>query len=154
MNDVTNGSLSARFDASSTRSSPVATPVSSTPSASLPSPASEVAKVEVGDEGELSFEEAVKRREQKELEQATLMCSLENKDACVSELSFFFPFLFASFSFFPQCSVELMILLPFSVLGLMSLHVSLLVHCDVIGFARLFSFFSFRSFLFGFAFYL
>ncbi|SCV74501.1 BQ2448_7530 [Microbotryum intermedium] len=34
-------------------------------------------------EGEISYEEAIRRREAKELEQAKLMCSLENKEACV-----------------------------------------------------------------------
>ena len=31
----------------------------------------------------MTYEEAVKRREANELEQAKLMCSLENKEACV-----------------------------------------------------------------------
>ena len=35
------------------------------------------------EEGEMTYEEAVKRREERELEQAKLMCSLENKEACV-----------------------------------------------------------------------
>lgn len=92
-----NGSLSARFDSSSTRSSPISTPVSEIETPTL-APVEVVASVETvasvdvegedAEEGEISFEEAVKRREARELEQATLMCSLENKDACVSKSSF------------------------------------------------------------------
>ena len=32
---------------------------------------------------DISYEEAIRRREQKELEAAKLMCSLENKEACL-----------------------------------------------------------------------
>jgi hypothetical protein len=87
-----NGSLSARFDSSSTRSSSAAPSpiIPSTPIKAVASADKEVevvveAEVEGEEGGEeiISFEEAVKRREAKELEQATLMCSLENKDACV-----------------------------------------------------------------------
>ena len=36
----------------------------------------------------MTYEQAIAHREQKELEQAQLLCSLENKDACVSKYSF------------------------------------------------------------------
>lgn len=35
------------------------------------------------DSEDISYEEAVRRREQRELEEAKLLCSLENKEACV-----------------------------------------------------------------------
>lgn len=35
------------------------------------------------EEGEITFEEAQRRREQREYEEAKLMCSLENKEACL-----------------------------------------------------------------------
>lgn len=35
----------------------------------------------------MTYEEAVKRREERELEQAKLMCSLENKEACKLSLT-------------------------------------------------------------------
>lgn len=34
---------------------------------------------------DVSYEEAIRRREAKELEDAKLLCSLENKEACLSE---------------------------------------------------------------------
>ncbi|GAA5982545.1 hypothetical protein JCM10908_006694 [Rhodotorula pacifica] len=52
--------------------SPVSEPIS-TSSASVPN----------GESDEISYEEAVRRREQRELEEAKLLCSLENKEACV-----------------------------------------------------------------------
>ncbi|GAA5912971.1 ribonucleoside-diphosphate reductase large subunit [Sporobolomyces salmoneus] len=36
-----------------------------------------------GDDEEISYEEAVRRREERELEEAKLLCSLENKEACL-----------------------------------------------------------------------
>lgn len=83
-------SLTKRFDEdSSAPSSPVSSPVLT----AAPLAAVKVAapKVEVAaeapkddkEDGEITFEEAVKRRELKELEAATLMCSLENKEACL-----------------------------------------------------------------------
>ncbi|KAM0751270.1 hypothetical protein T439DRAFT_325421 [Meredithblackwellia eburnea MCA 4105] len=81
MRDLTNGvskinvgspspiSLTKRFDSSSTNPSPISSPTSP----ATPAPA---------EEGEITYEEAVKRREARELEEAKLMCSLENKEAC------------------------------------------------------------------------
>jgi len=81
---ISNAGLAKRFDDSSAASSPV--PASPKPLAT-PSPAPEVAAAapaaEGDDDKELTYEEAVARREAKELEQAQLLCSLENKDACV-----------------------------------------------------------------------
>ncbi|KAI5481808.1 ribonucleoside-diphosphate reductase subunit M1 [Pseudohyphozyma bogoriensis] len=60
------------------------TPVSAAPlaaSASSTSLANAAANAE--NDGEITYEEAVKRREARELEEAKLICSLENKDACV-----------------------------------------------------------------------
>lgn len=37
-----------------------------------------------GDDEEISYEEAVRRREERELEEAKMLCSLENKEACLS----------------------------------------------------------------------
>ncbi|KAM0789852.1 ribonucleoside reductase large subunit Cdc22 [Microbotryomycetes sp. NB124-2] len=88
--DITNGvakasigngnSLSKRFDASSNAPSPAQSPVPATPSLLEPNGAADESTP--GDEG-VSFEEAVRRREERELEQAKLMCSLENKEACL-----------------------------------------------------------------------
>ena len=104
--DITNGmaktslatppaSLSKRFDSSSATNSPAPSPTSASPApvevpvvssaaplaAAAPSTAAPVA--DSAEEGEMTYEEAVKRREERELEQAKLMCSLENKEACV-----------------------------------------------------------------------
>ena len=70
--------LSSRFDKSST-----------TPSPAPASPIVDASKVPV-EEGEMTYEQASAHREQKELEQARLLCSLENKDACVSTYSFLY----------------------------------------------------------------
>jgi hypothetical protein len=36
------------------------------------------------EDGEITYEEALKRKEQRDLEEAKLLCSLENKEACLS----------------------------------------------------------------------
>ncbi len=77
-----NAGLAKRFDESSSAGSPAA----ASPKPATPSPAPEAAAAAPaaeGEEAELTYEEAVARREAKELEQAKLLCSLENKDACV-----------------------------------------------------------------------
>ena len=53
----------------------------------------------------MTYEQAIAHREQKELEQAQLLCSLENKDACVSECSFLFRSLCSSLTSFGAFSV-------------------------------------------------
>lgn len=79
-------SLSKRFDDSSAPTSPVveapAPVVAARVAIVTPVVAATVAD-EPAEDGEMTFEEAIKRRELKELEQATLMCSLENKEACL-----------------------------------------------------------------------
>lgn len=62
MVDITNGF--SKLSASTASSSTVSTPTASQ------------------DDGEITFEEAKKRAEEKELEQAQLLCSLENPGAC------------------------------------------------------------------------
>lgn len=100
--DITNGmaksslsagpSLTKRFDSSSTSVSPANSPTPSTPvtaEPATPTPATAApatpatAQVNSTGEEELTYEEAVQRREERELEQAKLLCSLENKEACV-----------------------------------------------------------------------
>ncbi|CEQ41066.1 SPOSA6832_02758 [Sporobolomyces salmonicolor] len=92
--DITNGM--ARTSLSSP--SPVKrSPTSSSPSASSPASASAAAEPVVsvaaplaaaspepaGGDEDITYEEAVRRREQRELEEAKLLCSLENKEACL-----------------------------------------------------------------------
>lgn len=63
----------------------------STPTKPPPAPVSvlEAPKAEQkqGDDEEISYEEAVRRREERELEEAKMLCSLENKEACLSTFS-------------------------------------------------------------------
>lgn len=82
--------LSSRFDASSSAPSPITSSPPSPPATPVPivaaaAPLAAVAPAPAREEeeGEMTYEEAVKRREANELEQAKLMCSLENKEACV-----------------------------------------------------------------------
>ncbi|GAA5949668.1 hypothetical protein JCM21900_002490 [Sporobolomyces salmonicolor] len=92
--DITNGV--ARTSLSSP--SPVKrSPTSSSPSGSSPASASTAAESVVsvaaplaaaapepaGGDEDITYEEAVRRREQRELEEAKLLCSLENKEACL-----------------------------------------------------------------------
>ncbi|ORY82912.1 ribonucleotide reductase [Leucosporidium creatinivorum] len=100
--DITNGvaqtslstpaSLSKRFDSSSTSPSPAPSspaapstpiPAETSPATVSTSEATSTPSEAPAEEGEMTYEEAVKRREERELEQAKLMCSLENKEACV-----------------------------------------------------------------------
>lgn len=70
-------SLSKRFDASSTATSPVETPLL----ANSPAPPSPVVTENDNDE-DISYEEAMKRLEQRKHEEEVLACSLENPGAC------------------------------------------------------------------------
>ncbi|KAK4046035.1 ribonucleotide-diphosphate reductase subunit rnr1 [Microbotryomycetes sp. JL201] len=94
--DITNGvakaslsnanPLSKRFDASSNSPSPAQSPAPSTPILPTAPNAASASKSAADDEG-VSFEEAVRRREERELEQAKLMCSLENKEALLQSMA-------------------------------------------------------------------
>lgn len=61
------------------------TPILKPREVASPVPASKepVPSAAKNDDEDISYEEALRRREQKELEQAKLMCSLENKEACL-----------------------------------------------------------------------
>ncbi|GAA5963128.1 hypothetical protein JCM3765_003617 [Sporobolomyces pararoseus] len=63
------------------------TSISSAPSKPTPAPVSVLEPVKVekkeGDDEEISYEEAVRRREERELEEAKMLCSIENKEACL-----------------------------------------------------------------------
>lgn len=103
----TPATLSARFDASSTATAPVLAP------AKVEKEVAQEDKVE----GEMTYEEAIARREQKELEQAQLLCSLENKDACVSTSPS--PALDMETDVAVQCALaELLVSCPFPLFGL------------------------------------
>jgi ribonucleoside-diphosphate reductase subunit M1 len=78
--DITNGV--SRTSISSPAAKPTPTPVS----VLEPTPA---VKKE-GDDEDISYEEAVRRREERELEEAKMLCSIENKEACLSKFFFFF----------------------------------------------------------------
>ncbi|GAA5883417.1 hypothetical protein JCM16303_003785 [Sporobolomyces ruberrimus] len=63
------------------------TSISSAPVKPTPAPVSVLEPVKTekteGDDEEISYEEAVRRREERELEEAKMLCSLENKEACL-----------------------------------------------------------------------
>lgn len=94
MSDMTNALAKTSIAPAtiSKRSSPVPTTVPIVPSVTATAPLSAAApstvsapkaKEEADDEHEITYEEAVARREAAAYEQEKLVCSLENKDACV-----------------------------------------------------------------------
>ncbi|GAA6013911.1 hypothetical protein JCM11491_000469 [Sporobolomyces phaffii] len=72
--DITNG-------VSRTSISPPAAKPTPAPVSVLEPPVTEKKE---GDDEEISYEEAVRRREERELEEAKMLCSLENKEACLT----------------------------------------------------------------------
>lgn len=58
-----------------------------TPIALKPPKEVELTKEKTKEDEDITYEEAVRRREEREKEQAKLMCSLENKEACLSEFA-------------------------------------------------------------------
>ncbi|GAA6021180.1 hypothetical protein JCM8202_001887 [Rhodotorula sphaerocarpa] len=101
--DITNGVARTSLNsAPAKRSPPLSAPAASSPApapvavvAAVPKPApapapmaetadtAPAAAAAAEDSEDISYEEAVRRREQRELEEAKLLCSLENKEACV-----------------------------------------------------------------------